>query len=218
MSQTYDTVLVIGADKLTSIVDWTDRTPACSLAMAPGRPCCSTGPDRTAVLLTVCLGRTAAKVTCCACRWGQPPARLDPFDRRAQPLHPDGRSRDVQERRAGHAGGGQGGAPAVRARGVQIACIIPHQANQRIIEAVADRLGARPEQVFMNLDRYGNTSAGIRRIALRRGGVVRTHPTRRSGPAAGVRGWLHLGCQRSSSGEVGSLTRMPLVISLAHHL
>ena len=48
----------------------------------------------------------------------------------------------------------------------QIQCIIPHQANQRIIDAVADRLGAAPGQVFVNLDKYGNTSAASVAIAL----------------------------------------------------
>ena len=36
---------------------------------------------------------------------------------------------------------------------------IPHQANRRIIEAVADRVGVSMEKVLINLDRYGNTSA-----------------------------------------------------------
>jgi 3-oxoacyl-[acyl-carrier-protein] synthase-3 len=48
----------------------------------------------------------------------------------------------------------------------QIKCIIPHQANRRIINAVAERLGAEPEQLFVNLDKYGNTSAASVAIAL----------------------------------------------------
>ncbi len=36
---------------------------------------------------------------------------------------------------------------------------IPHQANQRILEAVAERLGIRPEKVLINVHRFGNTSA-----------------------------------------------------------
>ena len=47
-----------------------------------------------------------------------------------------------------------------------IKCIIPHQANRRIIDAVCERLGANPEQVFTNLDKYGNTSAASVAIAL----------------------------------------------------
>jgi 3-oxoacyl-[acyl-carrier-protein] synthase-3 len=48
----------------------------------------------------------------------------------------------------------------------QIKCIIPHQANLRIIEAVGERLGAQPEQLFINLHKYGNTSAASVAIAL----------------------------------------------------
>jgi 3-oxoacyl-[acyl-carrier-protein] synthase-3 len=47
-----------------------------------------------------------------------------------------------------------------------IKCVIPHQANRRIIDAVGERLGATPDQVFVNLDRYGNTSAASVAIAL----------------------------------------------------
>jgi 3-oxoacyl-[acyl-carrier-protein] synthase-3 len=48
----------------------------------------------------------------------------------------------------------------------QIKLIIPHQANRRIIDAVAERLGAEPSQVFVNLHKYGNTSAASVAIAL----------------------------------------------------
>src|SRR5438105_5470110 len=47
-----------------------------------------------------------------------------------------------------------------------IACVIPHQANMRIIEAIADRLGIPLEKFYVNLDRYGNTSAAAVAIAL----------------------------------------------------
>ncbi len=47
-----------------------------------------------------------------------------------------------------------------------IALVVPHQANMRIITAVADRLGLAPEKVFTNIDRYGNTSAASVPIAL----------------------------------------------------
>ncbi len=43
---------------------------------------------------------------------------------------------------------------------------IPHQANSRIIDAAASRLGIPPEKAFVNIDRYGNTSAASIPIAL----------------------------------------------------
>jgi len=47
-----------------------------------------------------------------------------------------------------------------------ISLLIPHQANLRIIRAVAQRLGLDEDRVFVNLDRYGNTSAASIPIAL----------------------------------------------------
>jgi 3-oxoacyl-[acyl-carrier-protein] synthase III len=47
-----------------------------------------------------------------------------------------------------------------------LACVIPHQANIRIIEGVAERLGIPMEKFFINLDRYKNTSAAATAIAL----------------------------------------------------
>jgi 3-oxoacyl-[acyl-carrier-protein] synthase III len=51
-------------------------------------------------------------------------------------------------------------------KGSEIAAFIPHQANRRIITATADRLGLRPESVVINIDRYGNTTAGTIPLAM----------------------------------------------------
>lgn len=45
-------------------------------------------------------------------------------------------------------------------------CLIPHQANSRILNAVADRLEIDPNRVFVNVDRYGNMSSASTPIAL----------------------------------------------------
>jgi 3-oxoacyl-[acyl-carrier-protein] synthase-3 len=47
-----------------------------------------------------------------------------------------------------------------------VALVVPHQANQRIGDAVAQRLGVAPEKVFQNIQRYGNTTAASIPIAL----------------------------------------------------
>jgi 3-oxoacyl-[acyl-carrier-protein] synthase-3 len=47
-----------------------------------------------------------------------------------------------------------------------IACVIPHQANLRIIEAIAERMGLPMEKFYVNLDRFGNTSAAAVAMAL----------------------------------------------------
>src|SRR6202030_4181518 len=50
--------------------------------------------------------------------------------------------------------------------GSDIDVFIPHQANLRIINATAERLGLRPESVIINIDRYGNTTAGTIPLAM----------------------------------------------------
>ena len=47
-----------------------------------------------------------------------------------------------------------------------VSLLIPHQANIRIIDAVAKRLELPPEKVFVNIEKYGNTTAGTIPIAL----------------------------------------------------
>lgn len=69
---------------------------------------------------------------------------------------------------------------AMEANGVtkdEVSHLISHQANSRIIDAVVDRLGLPKEKVHMNLDRYGNTSAGSVPLGLDeavRSGKVKT--------------------------------------------
>ena len=50
--------------------------------------------------------------------------------------------------------------------GAELGCFIPHQANLRIITATADRLGMARERVIVNIEKYGNTSAGTIPLAM----------------------------------------------------
>jgi 3-oxoacyl-[acyl-carrier-protein] synthase III len=51
-------------------------------------------------------------------------------------------------------------------KGSDVDAFIPHQANLRIINATAERLGLRPESVIVNIDRFGNTTAGTIPLAM----------------------------------------------------
>jgi 3-oxoacyl-[acyl-carrier-protein] synthase-3 len=51
-------------------------------------------------------------------------------------------------------------------KGSDIGLLIPHQANKRIITSTADRLGLREEQVVINIDRFGNTTAATIPLAM----------------------------------------------------
>ena len=48
----------------------------------------------------------------------------------------------------------------------EISLVIPHQANSRIIMAAAERLKLRDDQIFLNVEKYGNTSSASVAIAL----------------------------------------------------
>jgi len=50
--------------------------------------------------------------------------------------------------------------------GKDVDCFIPHQANLRIIKATGDRLGLKPDSTVVNIDEYGNTTAGTIPLAM----------------------------------------------------
>jgi 3-oxoacyl-[acyl-carrier-protein] synthase-3 len=50
--------------------------------------------------------------------------------------------------------------------GAELGCFIPHQANKRIITATAERLGMDSDRVIINIEKYGNTSAGTIPLAM----------------------------------------------------
>ena len=51
--------------------------------------------------------------------------------------------------------------------GEDIALLVPHQANLRIINSTAERFGLRPEQVVVNIDKFGNTTAATIPLAMK---------------------------------------------------
>jgi len=166
MSRTYETVLVIGAEKLSSIVDWQDRNTCVLFGDGAGAALLQNRPGSHG-LLTVYMGADGSKgsLLCVPAGGTSKPASTATVEGRLHYLRMDGRETF------------KNAVPAMvnAAREVlrrcelsvdQIDCIIPHQANRRIIDAVAERLKARPGQMFVNLDKYGNTSAASVAIAL----------------------------------------------------
>ena len=51
-------------------------------------------------------------------------------------------------------------------RSDDVAYLVPHQANKRIIDATAKRMGVGPEKVLLNIEKYGNTTAGTIPLCL----------------------------------------------------
>ncbi len=166
MSHTYDTVLVIGAEKLSSIIDWTDRNTCVLFGDGAGAVVLQSRP-RSHGLLTACMGADGSKagILCMPGGGSRIPASSDSVASRLHFLRMDGRETFKNAVLAMCTAANE----ALQRCDLsidQIQCIIPHQANRRIIEAVAERLQAPPDRVFVNLDRYGNTSAASVAIAL----------------------------------------------------
>src|SRR2546425_4596316 len=166
MSRTYDTVLVIGAEKLSSIVDWNDRNTCVLFGDGAGAAILQHRPEAHG-LLTACMGAEGdkAELLCMPGGGSRCPATIDSVKARLHFLRMDGKE-TFKSAVTAMCTGGQEALRRCELNISQIKCMIPHQANRRIIDAVGERLGARPEQVFINLEKYGNTSAASVAIAL----------------------------------------------------
>jgi 3-oxoacyl-[acyl-carrier-protein] synthase-3 len=159
-------VLVIGAEKLSSIMDWQDRN-TCVL-FGDGAGAAVLGPaNGQGELLSFYLGADGSQVE----RLYQPaggtacPASIDTVTQRLHFLKMDGKEVFKFAVRIM----GEASEKALQAAGLtpqDIALFIPHQANIRIIDSAAKHMGLPADKVFINLDRYGNTSAASVGIAL----------------------------------------------------
>ena len=166
MSRTYDTVLVIGAEKLSSIIDWTDRNTCVLFGDGAGAAILQSR-DNAHGLLTACMGADGSKACLLSMPGGgsQIPATAESVDKRLHFLRMDGKETFKNAVNAMCTAAREALARC-ELEVSNIKCIIPHQANRRIIDAVASRLGASDDQLFVNLDKYGNTSAASVAIAL----------------------------------------------------
>ena len=163
----YKKVLVIGADVNSSMTDYTDRAV-----------CIIFGDGAGAVLLEPCKDGEGVidHVAQVEGMGGQylfmpgggslNPASHETVDQKMHYIHQDGKNvfkyavkkmaemtERVLERN--------------KLTGQDVDCFIAHQANRRIITATADRLGMPLEKVVINIDRFGNTTAGTIPIAMR---------------------------------------------------
>ena len=166
MSRTYDTVLVIGAEKLSSIVDWKDRNTCVLFGDGAGAAVLQNRAGSHGLLTTV-IGADGGKADLLMMPGGgsRCPASKESVDARLHFLRMEGKETFKHAVQAMSTAA----AEALRRCEVDISkikCVIPHQANRRIIDAVGERIGATPGQLFVNLDRYGNTSAASVGIAL----------------------------------------------------
>lgn len=159
-------VLVIGADVMSSILDYTDRATCILFGDGAGAVILEPSEDDSGLIDFVHEVDGSG-----ACSLYMPgggslhPATHETVDRKMHFVHQDGQAvfkfavrkmAEICETLLARNG----------VKASEIDCFIPHQANQRIIRATAERLGLKPESVIINIDRYGNTTAGTIPLAM----------------------------------------------------
>ena len=156
---THRRVMVIGADTLSRIVDYTDRATCILFGDGAGAMLVERGEDEVLGMIDFLndmegSGAEALKMPAGGSRL---PASHETVEKRLHFIFQDGQAvfkyavrrmyevcRDLLARN--------------NLKAQDVGVLIPHQANRRIITATADRLGLRPEQVLINIGRYGNTT------------------------------------------------------------
>jgi 3-oxoacyl-[acyl-carrier-protein] synthase-3 len=165
-SHTYETVLVIGAEKLSSITNWTDRNTCVLFGDGAGAAILQHRGGGHGVIATH-MGSDGLFADILFMPGGgcRTPITRENAEQHLQTIHMSGKDVYKQAIIAMMAASkivlDQAGLTID-----DIACVIPHQANLRIIEGIADRLKIPLERFYVNLDRYGNTSAAAVAIAL----------------------------------------------------
>jgi len=173
----YKRALIIGSEKLSSITDWTDRTTCVLFGDAAGAAVLNKVSQPGIGILGTDLGADGEFVDNLYIPAGgsRTPATAESVANRDHCIHMKGRevfksavrvmetvAREMMEQH--------------QLTPDQISLVIPHQANIRIIEALAGNLKMPLEKFFINLDRYGNTSSATIPLALdeaRRSGKIK---------------------------------------------
>lgn len=163
----YKKVLVIGSDKNSAMTDYTDRAVCIIFGDGAGAVLLEPCEDGSGVLDHVAqIEGAGGKFLYMPGGGSLHPASHDTVDQKMHYIHQDGQQvfkyavkkmADMTERLL----------EKNCLTGKDVDCFIAHQANKRIITATADRLGMPLEKVVINIDRYGNTTAGTIPIAMR---------------------------------------------------
>ena len=165
-SHTHDTALVIGAEKLTSITNWTDRNTCVLFGDGAGAAVLRHRGSAHGVIAThIGSDGRYSDILFMPGGGSRCPITRENADMHLATIHMTGKEVYKQAVIAML----NAAKKVLDKAGLSvddIACVIPHQANLRIIEAIADRLGISRDKMFVNLDRYGNTSAAAVAIAL----------------------------------------------------
>jgi 3-oxoacyl-[acyl-carrier-protein] synthase III len=160
-------VLVIGADVMSSIIDYTDRATCVIFGDGAGAAILEPAEDDAVGLIDFIheVDGSGGQFLYMPGGGSLNPSSKATIEKRMHYVHQDGqqvfkfavrKQTEACEKLLTRNG----------LKGSDLDAFIPHQANRRIITATADRLGLRPEAVIINIDRYGNTTAGTIPLAM----------------------------------------------------
>lgn len=164
------TALVIGAEKLTSLVNWQDRNTCVLFGDGAGAVVirrAEEGEEAPGRVLSTVMGSDGNLADLLKVPGGASACPITPENVTSRPntIHMEGRE-TFKHAVTRMLEASQQALEMAGLKTADVALVIPHQANARIIGAIAERLGLPPERVFMNLDKYGNTSAATIPVAL----------------------------------------------------
>ena len=162
----YKNVIVIGADTMSSIIDYTDRNTCVIFGDGGGGVLLEPSDDDSGVLDSLLYADGSGYQYLTVPAGGSlNPASKATVDKGMHYVFQDGKtvfkfavknmaevSKEILDKND--------------LTGKDVKLFIPHQANKRIIDAAADRCGLQSEQVLVNINKYGNTTAGTIPIAL----------------------------------------------------
>jgi 3-oxoacyl-[acyl-carrier-protein] synthase-3 len=159
--------LAVGADVMSSIIDYTDRATCVLFGDGAGAVVLAPAAEGEPHLLDFAgkIDGSGGPALCMPAGGSKMPASKDTVEKRLHYVKQEGQAvfkfavKNTEEiaRRLLDRNGLDAS---------QIDLFVSHQANRRIIEAAAERLGLAPEKVIINLEMYGNTTAGTIPLAL----------------------------------------------------
>jgi 3-oxoacyl-[acyl-carrier-protein] synthase III len=163
---THRKVLVIGADVMTSILDWTDRTTCVLFGDGAGAVLLEPSPDDTGLIdfANEVDGSGGCYLNMLGGGSLHPPTH-ETVDKKMHYIRQEGQHVFKYAVRKF----ADSSAALLEKNGIpfeELDLLVPHQANVRIIDAARDRLGLPDEKVVKNIARYGNTTAATIPLAL----------------------------------------------------
>ncbi|WP_207496374.1 beta-ketoacyl-ACP synthase III [Aridibaculum aurantiacum] len=162
----YKKVVVVGADKMSSIIDYTDRTTCILFGDGAGAVLLEPNEEGLGIVDTVLKSDgSGAKYLHMKAGGSVKPATIETVQAREHYVYQEGQS-VFKFAVVGMADAAYELITRNNVTGDDIAWLVPHQANKRIIDATANRMGIPSEKVMLNIHRYGNTTSGTIPLCL----------------------------------------------------